>query len=84
MMSLWSMTVSRFLSIAPPAKREALLQKLKLYRLRAKIEIVADEQQAIAVGTQSGGFGSRLTPALPALGLRAIVAARQPARWTWL
>ena len=31
-----------------------LLQKLKLYRLRAKIEITVDESLAVAVGTNEG------------------------------
>jgi len=48
-----------------------LLQKLKLYRLRAKIEITADESLAVAVGTNEGLAAP--DPRLPAMGRRALV-----------
>lgn len=56
------------------SQREAMLQKLKLYRLRSKIEIVADETRAIAVGTSEGLPSA--DPRDAALGLRAVVAAQ--------
>lgn len=55
------------------SQREALLQKLKLYRLRAKIEIAADDTRAVAVGASEGL--SSADPRVAALGLRAVVAA---------
>ena len=48
-----------------------LLQKLKLYRLRAKIEITVDESLAVAVGTNEGLAAP--DPRIPAMGLRALV-----------
>lgn len=50
-----------------------LLQKLKLYRLRAKIDIAADAALAVAVGTGAGM--SAPDPRSAELGSRAIVAA---------
>lgn len=55
------------------SQREALLQKLKLYRLRAKIDIEADIERAVAVGTPAGR--SAPDPRLAGLGSRALVAA---------
>jgi len=52
-------------------QREALLQKLQLYRLRAKIEIVEDEQRNVAVGLADGLSG--VDPRVASLGFRAIV-----------
>lgn len=48
-----------------------LLQRLKLYRLRAKIEIATDENLAVAVGTNEGLAAP--DPRLPTMGLRALV-----------
>ena len=53
------------------SQRSALLQKLKLYRLRAKIEIEADEGSRIAVGSATGLGGD--DPRLARLGQRSIV-----------
>ncbi len=50
-----------------------LLQKLKLYRLRAKIDITLDDALAIAAGTEDGL--SAADPRLDAMGRRAIVPA---------
>ena len=55
------------------SQRDALLQKLKLYRLRAKIEIAAEDTRAVAVGTNEGLASA--DPRVAALGLRAVVAA---------
>lgn len=54
------------------SQRSALLQKLKLYRLRAKIEIEADESSRIAVGSATGLGGD--DPRLAGMGQRSIVA----------
>jgi folate-binding protein YgfZ len=50
-----------------------LLQKLKLYRLRARIEIAPDDGHAVAVATSDGLAAT--DPRLPGMGLRAIVQA---------
>ncbi len=52
---------------------DALLQKLKLYRLRAKIQIGRDDALAIAVATGEGHAAP--DPRLASMGNRAIVAA---------
>ncbi len=53
------------------SQREALLQKLQLYRLRAKIEIAADDTRTVVVATSEGL--SAVDPRLANLGRRAIV-----------
>jgi folate-binding protein YgfZ len=63
--------------------REAIIQRLSLYRLRAKVEIAADETAVSALfgGTDSPPEGEHLVvrdPRLPALGLRGY-GARPPA-----
>ncbi len=55
------------------AQRDGLLQKLKLYRLRARIDIAADGTEAIAVAVSDGL--SAADPRLPAMAARAIVPA---------
>lgn len=55
------------------SQRDALLQKLKLYRLRAKIDVAADDTRAVAVGTEEGLSAD--DPRVAALGRRAIVPA---------
>lgn len=52
-------------------QRNSLLQKLKLYRLRAKIGIEADDEHNIAAATADGL--SAPDPRLPGMGLRALV-----------
>jgi folate-binding protein YgfZ len=55
----------------PAAGREALLARLTLYRLRAKVEIVPHPGHVIALwGTGRGEDGFAADPRLPALGLR--------------
>lgn len=57
-------------------RRDALIQRLKLYRLRAKIEIEAVEGQAwAAVGERPPGEGWVADPRLAALGWRGYGAA---------
>jgi folate-binding protein YgfZ len=56
------------------SQRDALLQKLKLYRLRAKIEIAAEDTRAVAVGTNEGLASA--DPRDATLGLRAVVSAK--------
>ncbi len=53
----------------PAAGREALMQRLKIYKLRAKVEIAADERAVAA--SLTGGDGWLADPRLPALGFRA-------------
>jgi folate-binding protein YgfZ len=55
------------------SQRDGLLQKLKLYRLRARIEIAPDDGHAVAVATSDGLAAT--DPRLPGTGLRAIVQA---------
>jgi folate-binding protein YgfZ len=55
---------------APAAGREALMQRLKIYKLRAKVEIVADARP-VAASLTGGGDGWLADPRLPALGFRA-------------
>jgi tRNA-modifying protein YgfZ len=55
--------------------REALLKRLTLYKLRAKVEIKLRDDLAVLWGEQPGAFAD---PRLPALGQRAI-APRQDA-----
>lgn len=61
-------------------QRNSLLQKLKLYRLRAKIGIEADDEHAVATATADDLAAE--DPRLPAMGLRAIVKAGRPAAGT--
>ncbi len=55
------------------SQRDGLMQKLKLYRLRARIEIAPDDEQAVAVATSEGLASA--DPRLPGMGPRAIVKA---------
>jgi len=55
----------------PAAGREALIARLTLYRLRAKVEIAAQPGHVIALwGTVQSEPGFAADPRLPALGLR--------------
>ena len=66
-----------FVDCAAP-QAPGLLQKLKLYRLRAKIEITPDESLAVAVTSNTGLPATDLAasdPRLADMGLRAIVPA---------
>ncbi len=54
----------------PAAGRDALMQRLKIYKLRAKVEIAADDRP-VAANTSEGGDGWLADPRLPALGFRA-------------
>jgi folate-binding protein YgfZ len=56
---------------APAKGRDALIQRLKLYRLRAKVEITPDDRRAVALLDGSGGGGWLADPRLPALGYRS-------------
>ncbi|HEX2560567.1 folate-binding protein YgfZ [Phenylobacterium sp.] len=61
------------------AKREAIIQRLSLYRLRAKVEIAADETPvSVLFGAESAGPGWFPDPRLPALGWRGYGAAPPP------
>jgi len=52
-------------------RREALIQRLSIYRLRAKVEIAADPAPVLAAwGGQPDGAGWTADPRLPALGWR--------------
>jgi folate-binding protein YgfZ len=63
-------------------KREALIVRLSMYRLRAKVEIAADERDVSALYPAHPGAGRDPTffpdPRLPALGLRGY-GAQSPA-----
>ena len=62
------------------AGAEALLKKLKLYRLRAKVEVEARPQLGVYTGTPAKAAISFADPRLAALGSRAIAAkAEMPA-----
>jgi folate-binding protein YgfZ len=64
----------------PAAHRDALLARLKLYRLRAKVELAAaDEGVAALFGPQdeAPGAGWRRDPRMAALGWRALDASGQ-------
>jgi folate-binding protein YgfZ len=51
-------------------RRDALIQRLKIYRLRAKAEIVADDTPVAALFPAVAAPGWVVDPRLPALGLR--------------
>jgi len=51
-------------------KREALIVRLSMYRLRAKAEIAADERSVSVLFPADGAEGFVADPRLPALGLR--------------
>lgn len=51
-----------------------LMQKLKLYRLRARIEITPDESLAVSVGSEEGLAAT--DPRVATMGLRAITGAQ--------
>lgn len=55
---------------APAEGREALIQRLTMYRLRAKVTIAADERGVAAVLAGDPGEGWPADPRLPALGRR--------------
>ncbi len=55
---------------APAAGRDALIQRLKIYKLRAKVDIAADDRPVAACLNQ-GGEGWLADPRLTALGFRA-------------
>ena len=55
---------------APADRREALIQRLSMYRLRAKVEIAADERNVSALFPAADAPGFVPDPRLPALGLR--------------
>jgi folate-binding protein YgfZ len=56
---------------SPAAGRAALIQRLKIYKLRAKVDLVADERPVAAKLEGQAGDGWFTDPRLPALGLRA-------------
>ena len=55
---------------APADGRDALIQRLKMYRLRAKVEIAPDEGAVCASIGEPSGAGWMRDPRLPALGWR--------------
>ncbi len=55
----------------PAAGREALIQRLKIYKLRAKVEIAADDGAVAAQLDGAAGDGWLADPRLPQLGFRA-------------
>lgn len=56
-------------------RRDALLQRLTMYRLRAKVEIAASQARLAALwGAETAPAGWRADPRLPALGWRGIDA----------
>ncbi len=67
----------------PSAFRDSLLAKLKLYRLRAKVELSAPDGDIHVLfggdGTPAPGPGWRLDPRLPELGWRTVGEASPPA-----
>ncbi len=66
----------------PAEFRDALLAKLKLYRLRAKVEIAALDGEVRALfgdATDAPGPGWLRDPRLPGLGWRAVSDVAQPA-----
>jgi folate-binding protein YgfZ len=60
--------------------RAALMQRLTLYRLRAKVEIAASDESVFAAwgGERPAGEAWRPDPRLPGLGWRAMGAAAAP------
>lgn len=55
---------------------EGLLQKLRMYRLRAKLELEMDATRAVAVAADGSlGAGAYADPRLAAMGTRAVVPA---------
>lgn len=60
------------------AQREALVQRLTMYRLRAKVGIEAVDGGVFALWNGEGAAGWRLDPRLPALGWRAVDASPPP------
>jgi folate-binding protein YgfZ len=58
-------------------RRVALIQRLTIYRLRAKVEIAADDRPVLALwpAPPAPGQGWAVDPRLPALGLRGYGAA---------
>ena len=59
------------------ARRDALLQRLTIYRLRAKVEIAAEDTAVMALWPE-GAEGWSLDPRLPALGGRGYGAVPPP------
>jgi folate-binding protein YgfZ len=60
-------------------RRAALIQRLTIYRLRAKVTIEADETSVLAAwGAAPAGDGWAPDPRLPALGWRGYGAAAEP------
>jgi folate-binding protein YgfZ len=57
------------------AQREAIVQRLAMYRLRAKVEIVTDETPVAVVFPAVSGNGWVVDPRLPALGSRGYGAS---------
>jgi hypothetical protein len=57
------------------AQREAIVQRLAMYRLRAKVEIVADETPVAVAFPAVSGDGWVVDPRLPALGSRGYGAS---------
>ena len=55
----------------PAAGRAALMQRLNIYKLRAQVEIGADDRSVAATLGGDGGDGWLADPRLPALGFRA-------------
>ena len=55
----------------PAAGRAALMQRLKIYKLRAKVEVAADARAVAAKLDGPGGHGWLADPRLQALGWRA-------------
>ena len=59
-------------------RREALIQRLTLYRLRAKVEIAASDVAVEALWGGAAGEGWLADPRLPALGFRGCGVAPPP------
>jgi len=59
-------------------KRAALIQRLAIYRVRAKVEIAADETPVLAAWGADPGAGWIRDPRLPALGWRGYGLAATP------
>lgn len=60
------------------AHREALIMRLTMYRLRAKVQIIADETPVLAAFGSDPGAGWIVDPRLPALGWRGYGVAAPP------
>ncbi len=63
----------RFLLDVSAAQRDALLQRMSMYKLRREVEIAPREELAVADGEVSGAMACFADPRLAEMGMRSIV-----------